>query len=72
MRKTILAAICATAIGAAPFAAFAQTTGPQGQDSTKMGTESTTSSSDMAKPMKKSAKHKSMKKSSMMKEDKKM
>jgi hypothetical protein len=71
MRKIILAAMCATAIGVTPFAAFAQTTGPMGQDSTKMGTESTTGAG-MAKPMKKSTKHKSMKKSSMMKEDKKM
>jgi pentapeptide MXKDX repeat protein len=41
MRKTILVAICATAIGATPFAAFAQATGPSGQDSTKMGTGTT-------------------------------
>lgn len=38
MKKTILAVICATAIGATPIAAFAQTSGPAGQDSSKMGT----------------------------------
>jgi pentapeptide MXKDX repeat protein len=49
MRKTILAAVCATAIGATPFAAFAQTTGPAGQDSTKMGTDNNLSKDDMSK-----------------------
>lgn len=49
MRKTILAAVCVTAIGATPFAAFAQTTGPAGQDSTKMGTDSSMSKDGMSK-----------------------
>jgi pentapeptide MXKDX repeat protein len=78
MRKTILAAMCATAIAATPFAAFAQTTGPAGQDSTKMGTD-TNMGSGMSKSgtqgmskssMKKTSMHKSsMKKSGMMKDD---
>jgi pentapeptide MXKDX repeat protein len=79
MRKTILAAICATAIGATPFAAFAQTTGPSGQDSTKMGTENTMSKDGMSKTqgmskdsMKKDSMHKDgMKKDSMKNEMKK-
>lgn len=72
MRKTILAAICATAVAATPFAVQAQMTGPQGQDSTKMGTESTMSKEGggMAKSSKRSSmKKSSMKKSSMMKSD---
>jgi pentapeptide MXKDX repeat protein len=79
MRKTILAAVCATAIGATPFAAFAQTTGPAGQDTTKMGTESTMSKEGMSKSttqgmsknsMKKDSMHKdSMKKDNMMKNE---
>jgi hypothetical protein len=72
MRKTILAAICATAIGVTPFAAYAQTTGPQGQDSTKMGTESTMPKEGMTKKKKSSMHKSSMKRSSMMKDDKKM
>lgn len=70
MRKTILAALCVTAIGVAPMAANAQTTGPQGQDSTKMGTETNMPKDGMAKTSKKSSmKKSSMKKSSMMKDD---
>jgi hypothetical protein len=67
MRKIILAALCATAIGVVPFAANAQMTGPQGQDSTKMGTETGMQKEGMTKTkkMKKSKK-------SMMKEEKKM
>ena len=38
MRKTVLAAICAAAITSTSFAALAQSTGPTGQDTTKMGT----------------------------------
>jgi hypothetical protein len=78
MRKTILAAMCATAIAATPFAAIAQTTGPAGQDSTKMGTD-TNMGSGMSKSgtqgiskssMKKTSMHKSsVKKSGMMKDD---
>lgn len=83
MKKTILAAICATAIGAAPFAAMAQTSGPAGQDSSKMGTgtmqkgdgaSQTTGTQGMSKDsMKKDSMHKdsmskdSMKKDNMMK-----
>ncbi|WP_441244026.1 hypothetical protein [Tardiphaga sp. 768_D3_N2_1] len=79
MRKTILAAICATAIGATPFAAIAQTTGPSGQDSTKMGTGTTardgesrtTGTQGMSKDSaKKSSMHKDgMKKDKMMKNE---
>jgi len=79
MRKTILVAICATAIGAAPFAAFAQATGPSGQDSTKMGTgtmsndgeSKTTGTQGMSKDrMKKDSMHKDgMKKDHMMKDE---
>ena len=50
MRNIILATMCATAIGAFSVGgASAQTTGPAGQDSTKMGTESTMSKDGMAK-----------------------
>lgn len=79
MRKTILAAICATAIGVTPFAAVAQTTGPSGQDSTKMGTgttardgeSKTTGTQGMSKDSaKKSSMHKDgMKKDKMMKNE---
>lgn len=79
MRKTILVAICATAIGATPFAAFAQATGPSGQDSTKMGTGTTakdgeartTGTQGMSKDSaKKDSMHKdSMKKDKMMKNE---
>lgn len=70
MRKTILAALCVTVIGIAPFAASAQTTGPQSQDTTKMGTETGMAKDGMAKTSKKSSMKKtSMKKSSMMKGD---
>jgi pentapeptide MXKDX repeat protein len=79
MRKTILAAICATAIGATPFAAFAQATGPSGQDSTKMGTapmskdgeSKATGTQGMSKDsMKKDSIHKDgMKKDNMMKNE---
>lgn len=37
MKKTLLAAICATAIGVTPFAAMAQATSPSGQDSKMSG-----------------------------------
>lgn len=67
MRKIILAAICATAIGVVPVAAFAQTTGPAGQDATKMGTETGAPATGMSKSSTKSSMHKSMKKSSMKK-----
>jgi pentapeptide MXKDX repeat protein len=80
MRKIILAAVCATAIGATPFAAFAQTTGPAGQDSTKMGTENSMSKDGTSKSgttqgmskdsMKKDSTHKGdMKKDKMMKNE---
>jgi len=50
MRKIILAAMCATAIGALSVGtASAQSTGPIGQDSTKMGTENTMSKDGMSK-----------------------
>jgi len=78
MRNIILSAICATAIGALSVGgASAQTTGPAGQDSTKMGTESTMSKDGMAKTqgMSKDTTHKDsmhkdgMKKDSTMKKD---
>ncbi|SFM06787.1 pentapeptide MXKDX repeat protein [Bradyrhizobium sp. NFR13] len=77
MRKTILAAICVTAIGATPFAAFAQATGPSGQDSTKTGTmakegeSKATGTQGMSKDStKKDAMHKNgMKKDHMMKDE---
>ena len=79
MRKTMLVAICSTAIAATPFAAFAQATGPSGQDSTKMGTGTTAKNSEtkttgtqgMSKDSaKKDAMHKNdMKKDKMMKKD---
>ena len=78
MRKTILVAICATAIGATPFAAFAQAS-PSGQDSTKMGTGTTakegetkaTGTQGMSKnSAKKDSMHKDgMKKDKMMKNE---
>ena len=37
MKKTILVAIFATAIGVTPFAAMAQATGSSGQEPAKMG-----------------------------------
>jgi pentapeptide MXKDX repeat protein len=79
MRNIILAAMCATAIGAVSVGtASAQSTGPSGQDSTKMGTESTMSkdgtksgTQGMSKDsMSKSSMHKdSMKKDSMKKDE---
>jgi pentapeptide MXKDX repeat protein len=78
MRKIFLAAMCATAVGAfSAGVASAQTTGPAGQDTTKMGTESTMSKDGMAKTqgMSKDSAHKGsmhkdgMKKDSMMKKD---
>lgn len=67
MRKTILAAICATAIGATPFAAFAQASGPAGQDSTKMGTDSSMSKDGMSNSTTTGMSKDSMKKDSMHK-----
>jgi uncharacterized protein involved in copper resistance len=50
MRKIILAAVCATAIGALSVGtASAQATGPAGQDATKMGTDTGMSKDGMAK-----------------------
>jgi pentapeptide MXKDX repeat protein len=80
MRKTMLAVICATAIGATPFAAFAQATGPAAQDSTKMGTDNSMSKDSTSKStttqgmskdsMKKDSMHKDgMKKDKMMKNE---
>lgn len=78
MRNIILSAVCATAIGVFSVgAASAQSTGPTGQDTTKMGTDSTTSKDGMAKTqgMSKDSAHKDsmhkdgMKKDSMMKKD---
>lgn len=76
MRKTILVAICATAIGATPFAAFAQATGPSGQDSTKMGTGTTAKEGETKAPGTQGMSKNSAKKDSMhkdgMKKDKMM
>jgi len=70
MRKTILAAICATAISATPFAAFAQATGPAGQDSTKMGTDTSMSKDGTSKSATTQGMSKdSMKKDKMMKNE---
>jgi hypothetical protein len=75
MRNAILVAVCATAIGAFSVgAASAQTTGPVGQDSTKMSTDNNMSNGSMSKTqgMSKSTTsktHKSMKKDKMMKSD---
>jgi pentapeptide MXKDX repeat protein len=77
MKKTILAAICATVIGVTPFAAMAQATGSSGQDSTKMGTGTQGMSKEgMSKDgMKKESMHKdgmhkdNMKKDNMMKKN---
>lgn len=77
MRKVILSAVCATAIAALSLGtASAQTTGPSGQDSTKMGTENNTSNDTMGKTQgmskestHKSSMHKGMKKDKMMKND---
>ena len=80
MRNILLSAICATAIGAFSVgAALAQSTGPAGQDSTKMGTESTMSKDGMTKSgtqgmskdgMHKDSMHKDgMKKDSMKKDE---
>ncbi|MEH2473593.1 hypothetical protein V1281_005221 [Nitrobacteraceae bacterium AZCC 2161] len=50
MRKIILAAVCATAIGAFSVGtASAQATGPTGQDTTKMGTDTGMSKDGTAK-----------------------
>jgi pentapeptide MXKDX repeat protein len=77
MRKVILGAVCAVTLGAfTGGAAVAQTSGPAGQDSTKMGTGTNMSNDNMAKTqgmskdsMHKSAAHKSMKKDKAMKSD---
>jgi hypothetical protein len=50
MKKTIIATSCLLAIAAfSPLGASAQTTGPAGQDTTKMGTESGMSKGSMTK-----------------------
>lgn len=73
MRNRILAAICASAIGVAPLAAFAQATAPSGQDSTKMGTmpQTTTKATGTQGMSQKHMKHDSthMKKNQMMKNE---
>lgn len=68
MKKTVLAAICAVAIGATPFAAMAQSAGSSGQDS-KMGTGAMQKSDGASQGMAKdSMKKDSMKKDSMQKD----
>lgn len=72
MKKTILAAICATAIGVTPFAAMAQATGSSGQEPAKMGTGTQGMSKEgMSKDgMKKDSMHKDgMHKDSMKKDN---
>ncbi len=72
MKKTILAAICAAAIGMTPFAAMAQATGSSGQESTKMGNGTQSMSKEgMSKDgMKKDSMHKDgMNKDSMKKDN---
>lgn len=45
MRKIILTAVCAAITGISATGAFAQTTGPAGQDTTKMASEAKSSMS---------------------------
>ena len=64
MKKTVLAVVCAAAIGATPFAAMAQTSSSSSQD--KMGSGSMQKSDGASQGMSKdSMKKDSMKKDSM-------